>query len=63
MKIMKKIAAAIAVVFATAPHLFAAVELDASVYATPFNRIDAASHDALYEKIPVGISIGGNFYF
>lgn len=63
MKIMKKIAAAMAVAFATVPHLFAAVELDASVYATPFNRIDAEAHDALYEKIPVGFSIGGNFYF
>lgn len=63
MKIMKKIAVAIAVAFATVPHLFAAVELDASFYAAPFNRIDAAEHDAIYEKIPVGFSIGGNFYF
>ncbi|MDE7292151.1 MAG: hypothetical protein K2N58_08915 [Treponemataceae bacterium] len=63
MKITKKIAAAIAVAFAIVPHLFAVVELDANLYATPFNRIDAEAHDALYEKIPVGFSIGGNFYF
>lgn len=63
MKIMKKFAVAMAVAFAAVPHLFAVVELDASFYAAPFNRIDAAEHDALYEKIPVGITIGGNFYF